>query len=89
MDDGKVQEILRGLMTQLTALTPVDREYIAELFESTVHTEEGMTDGIHSVQDKLGYIVLYLKYLQLDLEATRRENAIMRRILDQTTAEEE
>ena len=37
-----------------------------------------------SVQDSMDYLRLSIKYLVFDLEATRRENAYLRRLVNET-----
>lgn len=89
MLDVEVQEILRGIIVELTALTPVEQQYIAQQCESPLHTDDGVVQIIFGVEDRLSYIMLYLKYLQFEFEATKRENAFLRRILNETKAEDE
>lgn len=43
--------------------------------------------SINELQDALDYLRLSVKYLVFDLEATRRENAYLRRMIEQSNRE--
>ena len=48
-----------------------------------------MTEAVTELQDSLDFLRLSVKYLMFDLEATRRENSYLRRLLEQATREQE
>jgi regulator of replication initiation timing len=45
--------------------------------------------SVNELQDALDYLRLSVKYLVFDLEATRRENAYLRRMIEQSIGERE
>jgi hypothetical protein len=45
--------------------------------------------SVNELQDALDYLRLSVKYLVFDLEATRRENAYLRRMIEQSNRERE
>jgi hypothetical protein len=44
-----------------------------------------VNQSLSSVQESLDYLRLSIKYLVFDLEATRRENGYLRKMLQQAT----
>lgn len=84
--------------TPRTDLTPEDRSHLmdptlqaklAELVERMLADGEGSAvdpiqrQRLHEMRDALDSLRLSVKYLAFDLEATRRENAILRKELTQ------
>ena len=51
------------------------------------HAEE-LDRALNELSDSMDFLRLSVKYLMFDLEATRRENAYLRRLLDQATTRE-
>lgn len=49
--------------------------------------ENGLKSSIGELQESLDYLRLSVKYLVFDLEATRRENAYLRRLVEQSNRE--
>jgi hypothetical protein len=49
--------------------------------------ENGLKSSIGDLQESLDYLRLSVKYLVFDLEATRRENAYLRRLVEQANRE--
>lgn len=47
------------------------------------HDPEELRSSVEELQESLDYLRLSVKYLVFDLEATRRENAYLRRLVEQ------
>lgn len=47
------------------------------------HDREELRNSVEELQESLDYLRLSVKYLVFDLEATRRENAYLRRLVEQ------
>jgi hypothetical protein len=50
---------------------------------------EEVRSTVHELQDSLDFLRLSVKYLIFDLEATRRENAYLRKMVEQSNREAE
>ncbi|MEC8733888.1 MAG: hypothetical protein VXX86_02845, partial [Planctomycetota bacterium] len=51
--------------------------------------EAGLQGSLGELQESLDYLRLSVKYLVFDLEATRRENAYLRRLVEQSNRRRE
>lgn len=82
MDEQSFQDRLAELMEKIKRLPDnAGRE------EAPAADPKGQRDRIQAaigeLQDSLDYLRLSVKYLVFDLEATRRENAYLRRLVEQ------
>ena len=64
------------------SLPESERGELTQLAEETKTRHERMRKTIGELQDSLDYLRLSVKYLVFDLEATRRENQYLRKLLD-------
>ena len=55
--------------------------------DSAEARRERVQSSVNELQDALDYLRLSVKYLVFDLEATRRENAYLRRMIEQSNRE--
>lgn len=83
MDENLFQEKFRELMGRIQELPPTERDRLRQLADETRERRERLQGSISELQDSLDHLRLTIKYLVFDLEATRRENAYMRRMLEQ------
>ena len=56
-----------------------------QVVESTQGRRDRLNESVAEMQESLDFLRLSVKYLVFDLEATRRENTYLRRLLDQAT----
>lgn len=82
MNEQDFQNKLSDLMTQLETLPPGAREHLEKLAVETRDRHARMKKTVGELQDSLDYLRLSVKYLVFDLEATRRENTYLRKLLD-------
>lgn len=82
MTDHEFQTRLNELMSQIESLPPGQREAVQSLAEQTRDRQERLKKSVKELQESLDYLRLSVKYLVFDLEATRRENQYLRRLLD-------
>jgi hypothetical protein len=82
MSDQEFQAKLSDLMQQLEALPSPAREQLQQLATDTRDRHTRMKKTVTELQDSLDYLRLSIKYLVFDLEATRRENQYLRKLLD-------
>jgi predicted nucleic acid-binding Zn-ribbon protein len=82
MNEQDFQARLTDLMQQLDALPSPAREQLQQLATDTHDRHKRMKKTVTELQDSLDYLRLSIKYLVFDLEATRRENQYLRKLLD-------
>ncbi len=81
MTDQEFQAKLVELMEQIDSAPEADRERLRALAAETKERHQKMKGIIAELQDSLDYLRLSVKYLVFDLEATRRENSYLRKML--------
>lgn len=82
MNEQDFQAKLTDLMQQLESLPSPAREQLQALANDTQDRHKRMKKTVSELQDSLDYLRLSIKYLVFDLEATRRENQYLRKLLD-------
>ena len=73
---------LMGVFDQIGTLPKGERERLEVLAEQTRQRHEKLKKSITGLQDSLDFLRLSIKYLLFDLEATKRENESLRRMLE-------
>jgi hypothetical protein len=81
MNDRDFQTKLGELMAMIETAPETDRERLRELADETKNRHERMRKTVAQLQESLDYLRLSVKYLVFDLEATRRENSYLRKLL--------
>ena len=87
MDEQAFQERFEGLMERISHLPLEHRQPLVEIAQSTQARRDRLRGSVSELQDSLDYLRLSVKYLVFDLEATRRENAYLRRLIEQANRE--
>lgn len=82
MNEQEFQQKLGDLMAQIGQLAPGQRETMTKLADETKDRHERMKKTVADLQDSLDYLRVSVKYLLFDLEATRRENQYLRKLLE-------
>ncbi len=82
MNEQEFQAKLGELISQINNVPENDRTDLLKLAEETKSRHDRMKKTIGELQDSLDYLRLSVKYLVFDLEATRRENQYLRKLLD-------
>ncbi len=80
MDDS-FQNKLNHLIGKLQELPGVDREELAAAGEEAHRLNEQMGATLREIRDSADHLRVAVKYLIFDLEATRRENQYLRKLL--------
>ena len=88
MDDKTFQDKFTELMNRIKALPTDQRDRLEQLAEETRHRRDRIQESVGELQESLDYIRLSVKYLVFDLEATRRENAYLRRLIEQSNRDD-
>ncbi len=82
MNEQDFNAKLSDLMQQLDSLPSPAKEQLQALAADTQSRHHRMKKTVSELQDSLDYLRLSIKYLVFDLEATRRENQYLRKLLD-------
>lgn len=83
MDEQTFQTRFAQLMDRIKELPEVERSRLQQLAEQTKQRRERIQASVSELQESLDYLRLSIKYLVFDLEATRRENAYLRKLVEQ------
>ncbi|MEE2680775.1 MAG: hypothetical protein VX641_00215 [Planctomycetota bacterium] len=84
MDEKTFQKKMADLIERIGKL-PEAKTETPESMETTGKGE--LQSSLGELQESLDYLRLGVKYLVFDLEATRRENAYLRRLVEQANQE--
>ncbi len=82
------QARLAELVAEISTLPEEQRCKLEVLAEQTKQRHEQLKQTVGDIQDNIDFLRLCIKYLMFDLEATRRENAYLRRMLEQRREED-
>lgn len=82
MNEQEFQSKLGDLVQQINGLPADQRERLTALAEEAKDRHSRMKKTVADLQDSLDYLRLSVKYIMFDLEATRRENAYLRKLLE-------
>lgn len=83
MDENSFQKKLAELVQEIGNLPESEKTKFTALAEQTKERHEKLRKTVSSLQDSIDYLRLSIKYLLFDLEATRRENAYLRKMLEE------
>jgi len=89
MDEQTFQNKFNELMDKIKELPAGQRGHIEELAEETKVRRDRIQQSVNELQESLDYLRLSVKYLVFDLEATRRENAYLRKLIEQSNREQD
>lgn len=81
MDEKEFQTRLAKLMEQIQTLPEAERTKLEALANATQSRHVKLKKTVSDLTESLDYLRLSLKYLVFDLEATRRENGYLRKLL--------
>ena len=89
---GLGEEAFRGmldrLLREIDTLPAGERERLRDAATATRQRHDQLKQTVQKLQETLDFLRLSIKYLVFDLEATRRENAYLRRMLGEARGED-
>ena len=88
MDETTFQKRLAELLREIATLPASERSKLELLIADTKKRHEQLQATATGVQESLDYLRVAIKYLLFDLEATRRENSYLRKMLQQQGPEQ-
>lgn len=83
MDEVTFQQKLTELVNEIETLPINERERLRALAEETKQRHEDIKKSVRTLQENIDFLRLGIKYMIFDLEATRRENTYLRKMLEQ------
>ncbi|NOX58477.1 MAG: hypothetical protein GXP29_06420 [Planctomycetes bacterium] len=82
-NENTFQKKLAELVAEIGTLPEDDREKLQVLAEETRDRHQKLKQTVSNLHESIDFLRLSIKYLLFDLEATRRENVQMRKILEE------
>jgi hypothetical protein len=83
MDEAAFQEQLSELLVEIQKYPELEKKKLGGLTEDATKRQKKLKSSIANLQNSLDYLRLSIKYLTFDLEATKRENRVLRRMLEE------
>jgi len=85
VNEETFQNKLAALIAEIGTMdNSVDRDRLVELAEQTKAKHAELRSTVSSLQESIDFVRLSIKYILFDLEATRRENAHLKKMLEET-----
>ncbi len=88
MDEQAFESKLTDLMNKIKQLPEQERPTLERLADEAKKRRERIQASVAELQESLDYLRLTIKYLVFDLEATRRENAYLRKLVEQANRDD-
>ena len=82
MNEETFQRKLAELIAEIGTLPAGERDKLEMLAEQTRERHRQLKETVTSLQESIDFVRLSIKYLVFDLEATRRENTQLRKLLE-------
>lgn len=83
MDEAEFQKRLSELVAEIERLPEGERDRLRQLAAETKDRHEQIKKSVQGLQESIDFLRLGIKYMLFDLEATRRENQYLRKMLEQ------
>ncbi len=83
MNEETFQRKLAELVAEIGTLPVDERQRLESLAEQTKERHKQLKQTVNSLQESIDFLRLSIKYMLFDLEATRRENAYLRKIMEE------
>ncbi len=83
MDEETFQKRLAELIAEIDTLPSEERDKLRSMAAETKKRHEEIKKTVGGLQDAIDALRLSIKYMMFDLEATRRENDYLRKMLEQ------
>ena len=83
MDEAIFKKQLNDLVGEINLLPESERQKLSVLAEQTRQRHDEIKKTVTSLHESIDFLRLSIKYLLFDLEATRRENKYLRKMLDE------
>ena len=85
MDEASLEGALNDLVKQFGDSTDPSQRKLADLAKQADIKHKQLQKSIDKLQDLLDYLRVCIKYQTFDLEAARRENEYLRKLLEESS----
>jgi len=83
LDETIFEDKLNELVKEIGSVPPQQRKKLEELAKQTNIYHKKLKKSVDGLQESLDYLRVSIKYLLFDLEATRRENGYLKKLLEE------
>ncbi len=83
MDETSLEDKLNELVKEFGETATPQHQKLAKLAKEAQVNRKKLEKSINSLQESLDYLRVCIKYQVFDLEATRRENEYLRKLLEE------
>ena len=87
MNEDTFQRKLAELIAEIGTLPADERGTLELLAAETQERHRQLKETVSCLQESIDFVRLSIKYMLFDLEATRRENAQLRKMLDESSGQ--
>jgi len=88
MNEETFQRKLAELIAEIGTLPVGERGKLEVLAAETRERHRQLKETVNSLQESIDFVRLSIKYMLFDLEATRRENAQLRKMLEDNSGQQ-
>ena len=86
MNEAAFEKKLNELVKEIgTVPLPQQRNFISWVKRTSIYHKQ-LKKGVSSLQESMDYLRVSIKYVLFDLEATRRENDYLKKLLEGKTS---
>ena len=82
LDKAAFENKLNELLKEIGPVPASQQKKLIMLAKQSEKSQKELRKSVDSLQESLDYLRVSIKYLLFDLEATRRENAYLRKLLE-------
>lgn len=83
MDENYFENKLEELVKEIGSVPPKHKKKLENLAKQTNLYHKKLKKSVDSLQESLDYLRVSIKYLLFDLEATKRENDYLKKLLEE------
>ncbi len=83
MDEAKLEDKLKELVKEFGEMANPQYKKLASLSQQAQDNRNRLQKSVDNLQESLDYLRICIKYQLFDLEATRRENKYLRKLLEE------
>jgi len=82
MKDTSLEQRLNELLKEINSISQAQRKKLITLARRADNMHKKLSVNVDSLQDAIDMLRIVIKYQCFDLEATRRENAALKKLLE-------
>ncbi len=83
MDEAKLEDKLKELVQEFGGMVDPQYRKLSKLAKQAQKSHKKLQKSVDNLQDSLDYLRICIKYQLFDLEATRRENEYLKKLLEE------